>query len=125
MKKPIVTDEAPAAVGAYSQGIISDNAIYVSGQLPLNPKTGVMADDITSQATQALDNVKAILNAAGSSMDRVLKATVLLSDISDFQEVNKVYETYFKEPYPARACFAAAALPKGAKVEIEVIAEPA
>lgn len=123
MKKPIVTDKAPAAVGAYSQGVVSGNTIYLSGQLPLDAQTGTMAEAVADQARQCLENLREILKAAGSSMDCVVKTVVLLSNIADFQEVNKVYETYFSQPYPARACYAVAALPKGAKVEIEAIAE--
>ena len=123
MKKVVSTERAPAAIGPYSQCIVSGNAAYVSGQLPIDPETGAMPDDVGGQTRQSLENVKAVLEAAGSSMDLVLKATVLLTDMANFQEMNEVYASYFPQPCPARVCFAAAALPKGAKVEIDAIAE--
>lgn len=122
MKKQITTDRAPAAIGPYSQAIELNGMIFASGQLPIDPVTGDMPDDAAAQAEQSLANVEAILTEAGSSMDSIVKTTVLLSDIVDFAAVNAVYEKHFSQPFPARSCFAVAALPKGAKVEIEVIA---
>ena len=121
--KAISTAAAPAAIGPYSQGVAAGNMAFVSGQLPIDPATGEFAGpDIVSQTRQSLTNVKAILEANGMSMSDVVKTTVLLSDISEFAQMNGVYAEFFSEPYPARAAFQAAALPKGAKVEIEAIA---
>jgi len=123
MKKAIATTKAPGAIGPYSQAVEAGGFVYVSGQIPLDPATGAFAgEDIISQTRQSLTNVKAILEGAGCTMNDVVKATVLLADINDFVEMNGVYDTFFEEPYPARAAFAAKALPKGALVEIEVIA---
>lgn len=113
---------APAAVGPYSAAIEHDGLLFVSGQLPLDPLSGQMSDDIKEQTARSLENIKALLEAAGSSMDKVLKTTVLLTDISTFAAVNEVYASYFSVPFPARACFEVSALPKGASVEIECIA---
>lgn len=122
--KVVQTANAPAAVGPYSQAIISGNLLFVSGQIPLVPGTSDFAgEDIESQARQSLDNLKAIIEAAGGSMSGVVKTTVLLADLADFAVVNSIYATYFSEPYPARACFQVAALPKGAKIEIEAVVE--
>lgn len=119
----IKTNNAPGAIGPYSQAIKADNTIYISGQLGLNPKTGNFdADDITVQTRQSLENLKAILEEAGFSTSDVVKTTVLLKSIGDFADMNKVYAEYFTEPFPARAAFEVAALPKGGKVEIEAVA---
>jgi 2-iminobutanoate/2-iminopropanoate deaminase len=123
MKQEICTSGAPAAVGAYSQGIKSDDLLLTSGQLPISPKTGDMPVSAAEQAAQSLSNVQAILMQEGYEMADVVKTTVLLHDITDFAAVDAVYKTFFCAPYPARSCFAVAALPKGAKVEIEVIAK--
>jgi 2-iminobutanoate/2-iminopropanoate deaminase len=123
MKKSIGTTKAPAAIGPYSQGIKAGGFIYVSGQLPMDSKTGAFAgDDIESQTKQSLKNVKAILKSVGAKMTDVVKATVFLKDMNDFAGMNKVYGEYFKAPYPARAAVEVARLPKDALVEIEVIA---
>ena len=123
MKEKIHTDRAPAAIGPYSQAIRVGNTIYISGQIPVDPVTGnIDAADIAGQTKQSLENVKAILKAIGAGMDSVVKTTVLLADINDFGAMNEVYKTYFSEPFPARAAFQAAKLPKDAKVEIEAIA---
>ena len=122
MKTPISTTQAPAAIGPYSQGIAADGLIFVSGQLPIDPATGAMPEDVSAQAGQALANVKAVLEAAGSSMEKVVKTTIFLADIADFAAVNEVYAAAFPQPCPARSCFAVAALPKNAKLEIEAIA---
>ena len=119
----IHTDLAPAAIGPYSQAIQAGNTIYVSGQLPINPATGAFAgDDIASQTRQSLTNLKNILNAAGAEMSDVVKTTVYLANIADFSAMNAVYGEFFAAPYPARAAFEVACLPKNALVEIECVA---
>ena len=123
MNQALHTDNAPAAIGPYSQAIKAGNTIYVSGQIPIDPKTGEFAGtDIQTQTRQSLTHIKNILQSAGADMKDVVKTTVLLADIADFTAMNEVYAEFFEEPYPARAAFQAAALPKGAKVEIEAIA---
>ena len=119
----IHTDNAPAAIGPYSQAIQAGNTIYVSGQLPIDPATGAFAgEDIAAQTRQSLTNIKAILAAAGADMSNVVKTTVLLADIADFAAMNAVYAEFFTAPYPARAAFQVACLPKNALVEIECVA---
>ena len=121
--KAISTNNAPAAIGPYSQAIEANGTIYVSGQLPINPATGEFAQGgIKAEARQSLTNIKNILAAEGLDMSNVVKVTVLLADISYFAEVNEVYAEFFAQPYPARSAFALAALPKGANIEIEAIA---
>ena len=121
--KAIVTNNAPAAIGPYSQAIEANGFVYVSGQRPINPSTGGFADGgIKEQTRQSLLNAKAILNEAGLDLCNVVKTTVLLSDIADFQAMNEVYAEMFTSPFPARSAFAVRALPKNALVEIEVIA---
>lgn len=121
--KAISTNNAPAAIGPYSQAIEANGTIYVSGQLPINPATGEFAQGgIKAEARQSLTNIKNILAAEGLDMSNVVKVTVLLVDISYFAEVNEVYAEFFAQPYPARSAFAVAALPKGANIEIEAIA---
>ena len=123
MSKKIQTPNAPAAIGPYSQAVHEGGTIYVSGQLPINPATGEFAGaDIRAQARQSLENIKAILAAAGTDMAHVVKTTVLLQDMADFAAMNEVYAEYFSEPYPARAAFQVAKLPKDALVEIEAVA---
>lgn len=122
-KNVISTKNAPAAIGPYSQGIEANGTVYVSGQLPINPQTGEFAgEDISSQAEQSLKNVQAVLAEAGLTLEHVVKATVFLKDIGDFAAMNEVYARYFTENCPARSAVQAAALPKDALVEIEVIA---
>ena len=119
----IQTEHAPAAIGPYSQAVQAGGSIYVSGQLPINPATGEFAGaDIRAQARQSLENIEAILAAAGTDMAHVVKTTVLLQDMADFAAMNEVYAEYFSEPYPARAAFQVAKLPKDALVEIEAVA---
>ena len=118
----IHTENAPAAIGPYSQAIQAGNTVYVSGQLPADPATGAFPEGIAAQTRQSLMNLKAILEAAGMTMNDVVKTTVLLSDIANFGEMNKVYAEFFEAPFPARAAFQVAALPKAALVEIEAIA---
>lgn len=120
--KAISTTNAPAAIGPYSQGLTSGNLVFVSGQIPVDPETGKMADTIEEQAKQSLTNLKNILKAEGLELSNVIKTVVFLSDLADFPKVNAVYETFFCAPYPARSCVAVAGIPKGAKLEIECIA---
>lgn len=120
-KKVVNTDQAPAAIGPYSQAIQIGSFIFTSGQLPLNI-TGQMADDIQEQTRQSLTNIKNILEASGSSMERVIKTTVFLSDMNDFAKMNEVYASFFKAPFPARSAVQAARLPRDARIEIEAIA---
>jgi len=123
MKKVIKTVKAPAAIGPYSQAIQVSDMLFVSGQLPINPATGnIEATDIKGQTQQAFDNIKAILEAANTNLDNVVKSTVLLADMCLFAEMNDVYAKQFSGNFPARSAFAVKALPKGALVEIEVIA---
>lgn len=122
MKKIIATAQAPAAIGPYSQAVELNGTVFVSGQIPVNPKDGLMPQGIEAQTRQSLDNLFAILNEAGLVSDDVVKTTVLLADINDFAAMNAVYAKYFKGDKPARACFQVAALPKGALVEIEAVA---
>lgn len=121
--KEINTLKAPSAIGPYSQGVSGSGKeiVIVSGQLPINPETSEMPETIKEQTEQSLKNLKAIVEEAGGTMASVLKTTVYLDDIREFGDMNEVYATFFKEPYPARAAFEVARLPKDAKVEIEAI----
>ena len=122
MRKVISTDKAPAAIGPYSQAISTGNMVFTSGQIPLDPATGAMVGtDIRSQAEQVMKNLKQVLEAAGSSFDKVVKTTCFLADISDFAAFNEVYAAYITSA-PARSCVAVKDLPKGALVEVECIA---
>ena len=120
--KQISTDKAPAAIGPYSQAIDLGNMVFVSGQIPVNPETGAMADSVAEQAHQSLNNLESILKECGLGMQNVVKTVVFLADLNDFAEVNEVYAQHFSAPYPARSCVQVAAIPKGAKLEIECIA---
>ena len=122
MKKVIATENAPKAVGPYSQAIEANGTLYVSGQIPVIPADGSVPDSIEDQTRQALKNVGAILAEAGMGYGNVVKTTVLLNDIADFKAMNGVYAEFFTEDKPARACFQVAALPMGVKVEIEAVA---
>ena len=123
MRQATATDRAPRAIGPYSQAIRAGQLLFCSGQIPLDAATGALIDgDIGAQTRRVLDNVGAILAAAGTSFDQVVKTTVFLADMSDFAAMNEVYATYFASPAPARSTVAAAGLPKGARIEIEVIA---
>ena len=122
MSKEIInTTNAPAAIGPYSQGVKIGNLVFTSGQLPLNPQTKEMPSDIKEATKQSLENVKAILEESGSSLENVVKTTVFLKDLNDFAAVNEVYGEYFKENPPARSCFQVAKLPMDAPIEIEVV----
>ncbi|MCD8027783.1 MAG: RidA family protein [Erysipelotrichaceae bacterium] len=123
MVKVIKTDKAPGAIGPYSQGIDLGNVIFFSGQVPLIPETGEMATGgIEGQAKQAFENVKGLLESQGLDFSNVVKTTVFLDDMGDFNTVNEIYAQYFVEPYPARSAVEVAKLPKGALIEVEVIA---
>lgn len=123
MNKAIHTDNAPAAIGPYSQAIRWGNVVYVSGQIPIDPATGIFAgEDVATQTRQSLTNIKNILAAEGLDMSNVVKTTVMLKDISEFAAMNEVYAGFFTEPYPARAAYQVAGLPKDARVEIECVA---
>lgn len=123
MKQAIETQQAPAAIGPYSQAIEADGTIYVSGQLPINPATGQFAEGGIKELTrQSLTNMQHILQQAGCDMQHVVKTSVFLADMNDFAEMNEVYAEFFKAPFPARSAVAVKTLPKGARVEIECIA---
>ena len=121
-RHPISTSDAPGAAGPYSQAIRAGDLVFTAGQLGTDPATGEMADEVAAQAERALRNVAAILDAAGSGMDQLVKVTVLLADIGDWPAVNEVYARLVPEPFPARSAFAVRDLPKGAKIEIEAVA---
>ena len=123
MNHPIHTENAPAAIGPYSQAVQAGNLLFVSGQLPIDPATGAFAgEDIATQTRQALTNIRSILEAAGYTCADVVKTTVLLANIEDFAAMNAVYAEFFTENCPARAAYAVKDIPKGALVEIEVVA---
>lgn len=123
MKKEIIsTSKAPGAIGPYSQGVKIGNLVYTSGQIPLNPIDGSMPSSIQEQTKQSLENCKAILEEAGTSLDNVIKTTVFLADMNDFVKMNEVYSTYFSANPPARSAVQVAKLPKDAQIEIEMIA---
>ena len=123
MKQVISTTKAPSAIGPYSQAIQVGNIVYTSGQLPIDPATGAFPEGgIKEQTRQSLLNVKAILEAAGMTMSNIVKTTVFMADMNDFADMNAVYSEFFTEPYPARSAVAVKTLPKGALVEIEVVA---
>lgn len=122
-KQVVETDMAPGAIGPYSQAVISNGLIFVSGQIALDPDSGeVVSASLGAQARRVLGNLKAIIEAAGSTMDKVLKTTVYMTDLSAFGDVNEIYGEYFSKPYPARATVEVSALPKGVLVEIDAIA---
>jgi 2-iminobutanoate/2-iminopropanoate deaminase len=123
MKKIISTTDAPATIGPYSQAIRSGDFIFCSGQIPLDPESGqIVSDDITPQTRRVMDNISGILKSEGLSLADVLKTTIFLTDLGNFQTVNEIYGSYFSSEPPARSTVQVSALPKGAKVEIEVIA---
>lgn len=122
MKKELISNNAPGAIGPYSQAVQTGNLIFVSGQLPINAEDGTMPADIKAQTRQSIENIRYILAEAGASLDNVVKSTVFLADMSLFADMNEIYAQYFKKTYPARCAFAVKELPKKALVEIEVIA---
>lgn len=121
-RTPIQTDQAPAAIGPYSQAVRMGDTVYLSGQIPLDPATGeLVAGDITAQATRAFDNLKAVCAAAGGSLDDLARLGLYLTDLGDFAKVNAVMADYFSEPYPARSTIQVSALPKGAAFEVDAV----
>lgn len=122
MKKVVETKKAPGAIGPYSQGIDIGNLIFFSGQIPLSPETGEMPEGIEAQTKQALENVKGLLESQGLDFSHVVKTTVFLDNMDDFNTVNSIYAQYFVEPYPARSAVEVGRLPKGALIEVEIIA---
>ena len=123
MKQQITTDKAPSAIGPYSQGITSGNMVFVSGQIPLNPASGeLISEDIQAATRQVLENLRAILQAGGADLEQVVKVTVFLKDMADFQKMNEVYAEFFDANPPARACIQVAGLPRDARVEMEAMA---
>ena len=123
MKKVISTDQAPAAIGPYSQAIETDNLVYTSGIIPVVPATGEIPEGSVAQARQAFTNLSNLLAAAGTGMDKVIKTTVFIKEMNDFGAINEVYAEFFPNPYPARSCVEVARLPKDVMLEIEAIAE--
>lgn len=120
-KKQVHTDKAPAAIGPYSQAIDLGSLVFTSGQIPVAPD-GSVSDDVAEQTRQCLGNLSAVLEAAGSSMEHVIKTTVFITDMDQFGTINQVYAEFFAQPYPARSCVQVAKLPKGVSVEIEAVA---
>ncbi len=122
-KKAILSQDAPAPIGPYSQAVQVGNWVFISGQIPLDPVTGkVVEGGIATQTRQVLQNLQAVLTAVGMNLDSIVKTTIYLTDLGEFSTVNEIYETYFHPPYPARATVQVSALPKGVRVEIEAIA---
>lgn len=121
--KEIKTNNAPLAIGPYSQAVVVNNMVFTSGQIPVNPVTGEIPEGIENQANQVFINIKNLLEASGTSIEKTVKTTVFIKDMNDFSKVNKIYETYFTEPYPARSCVEVSRLPKDVLIEVEVIAE--
>ena len=121
--KTVSTDKAPAAIGPYSQAQIVGNLVFCSGQIPVIPETGELAQGLEAQANQVFKNISALLEAAGSSISKVVKSTVFIKNMDDFGAINAIYAQYFTEPFPARSCVEVARLPKDVLLECEVIAE--
>ena len=121
-KKIISTDKAPAAIGPYSQAVEVGGFVYASGQIPIDPATGNIPEGIEAQAKQALTNVKNLIEAAGLTLDDVVKTSVFIKDMGDFAKVNEIYATFFTKDYPARSCVEVARLPKDVLIEVEVVA---
>ncbi|MGN1116769.1 MAG: RidA family protein [Candidatus Ornithomonoglobus sp.] len=121
--KQISTDKAPAAIGPYSQAIEIGGMLFCSGQIPVDPATGIIPEGVEAQAEQALTNVKNLIEAAGSSIDNVVKTTVFIKNMEDFGTINSIYAKYFTEPFPARSCVEVARLPKDVLLEVEAIVE--
>lgn len=123
MKVKIESGNAPKAIGPYSQAVLVDDTLYVSGNIPVNPKTGDVADGIVNQSNQVFENMKAVLNEAGMGFENVVKTTAFLTDLSNFATFNEIYASYFVAPYPARSCVEVSKLPKNVLVEVECIAK--
>lgn len=123
MKVKIESGNAPKAIGPYSQAVLVDDTLYVSGNIPVNPKYGDVADGIVNQSKQVFENMKAVLNEAGMGFENVVKTTAFLTDLSNFATFNEIYASYFVAPYPARSCVEVSKLPKNVLVEVECIAK--
>lgn len=123
MKVKIESGNAPKAIGPYSQAVLVDDTLYVSGNIPVNPATGDAADGIVNQSKQVFENMKAVLNEAGMGFENVVKTTAFLTDLSNFATFNEIYASYFVAPYPARSCVEVSKLPKNVLVEVECIAK--
>ena len=123
MKVKIESGKAPKAIGPYSQAVLVDDTLYVSGNIPVNPATGDVADGIVNQSNQVFENMKAVLNEAGMGFENVMKTTAFLTDLSNFATFNEIYASYFVAPYPARSCVEVSKLPKNVLVEVECIAK--
>lgn len=121
--KTVSTEKAPAAIGPYSQAQIAGGFVFASGQIPIVPETGVLAEGLEAQANQVFSNIRELLLAAGTDISKVVKTTVFIKDMNDFGKINEIYAGYFTEPYPARSCVEVARLPKDVLLECEVIAE--
>lgn len=121
--KEVKTNNAPAAIGPYSQAIVTGNMVFTSGQIPVHPLTGEIPGTVEEQAKQVFTNLKNLLEAAGTSIHKVIKTTVFIKNMEDFATINKIYETHFAEPYPARSCVEVARLPKDVLIEVEAVAE--
>jgi reactive intermediate/imine deaminase len=119
--KPISTPDAPAAIGTYSQAVRAGDTVYLSGQIPLDPRTMQIVEGFENQAKRVFENLQAVCKAAGGDFSKVVRVTVYLTDLANFAKVNEVMATYFKEPYPARAAVGVASLPRGATVEIDAV----
>ena len=122
MKKAITSDKAPAAIGPYSQAIEINGMVYTSGVIPVNPETGTVPEDVQDQARQALTSLSHLLDAAGTSLENVVKTTVFIKDMNDFAKINEVYSTFFTGTFPAHSCVEVARLPKDVLLEIEAVA---
>ena len=121
MNRPITTTEAPAAIGTYSQAVRAGDTVFLSGQIPLDPKTMQIVDGFENQVKRVFENLRAVCRAAGGDFDRVVRVTIFLTDLGQFPKVNEVMATYFKEPYPARVTVGVSSLPRGSLVEIDAI----
>ncbi len=121
--KEVSTQKAPAAIGPYSQAIKMGNVLFTSGQIPVNPENGEIPEGVEAQATQAMTNLKNLIEASGASMDNVVKTTVFIKNMEDFAKINSIYAEFFTKPYPARSCVEVARLPKDVLLEVEAIVE--
>ncbi len=122
MSKVISTDKAPAAIGPYSQAIEVNGMVFTSGVIPVDPQTGVIPETIEEQANQAFSNLRNLIEASGTTIDKVIKTTVFIKEMNDFGRINEIYSQYFKEPFPARSCVEVARLPKDVMIEVEAVA---